>query len=189
MPPGRQCPSCGAALPTDIRWCGRCYAPIREFTPREPLHHGDFVDLPIVTGGHRPHWSRWERSATTLGPVGRVIATILFLLSIPFAMSFGMMLYLVTFPVLAVVVLGGIWAKGWVVPDEPPERPPLPVVEREVIEQPLTTAMRVFRVCVWAVVFGACALFAYGPIPVKVAVLALSTIAGVYAFFRGFLSR
>ena len=160
MPPGRHCPSCGAALQPDLRWCGQCYEPIREFTARAPLHHGDFVGTPIITGGHAPHRSRWEKSATTFGPTGRLVATAIFLCSLPFALTFGMFLYVLMFPVLAVVILGGIWAKGWVVPDEALERPPLPVVEREVVADPPTTAMRVFRVGLGVLALLACALFA-----------------------------
>jgi hypothetical protein len=38
--------------------------------------------------------------------------------TLPFAASVGMLLYLLWFPVIAVVVLRGIWAKGWVIPDD-----------------------------------------------------------------------
>jgi hypothetical protein len=146
--------------------------------------------MPIATGGHAPHWSRWEKSATTFGPVGRLTATALFLCSLPLALSFGMFLYIVMFPVVATVVLGGICAKGWVVPDEAPERPPLPVTEREeTVVQPTTPAMRAFRIVVWVAVFAGCAVFAYGPVAAKAVVLAVGTLVGLYAFYRGILSR
>ena len=69
----RTCRSCGAELPGVVRWCTRCYEPVRELTPREPVWAaGEFVDQPIVRSGAVPHWSRWEKSATTFGPSSTV---------------------------------------------------------------------------------------------------------------------
>ncbi len=71
MPASRNCTRCGATLSATLRWCGQCYEPVREFTPRAPIHRGDFVDAPRVTS----NLSRWQASETTFGPVGRVVAT------------------------------------------------------------------------------------------------------------------
>src|SRR6266540_2903984 len=68
----RNCSRCGMPLPSDVRWCGQCLQSVRELTPRAPVHRGDFVDVPHHTGPNVPHWSRWEASATTFGPVGRI---------------------------------------------------------------------------------------------------------------------
>ena len=68
--------------------------------------------------GHARHWSRWEKTATTLGPWGRIGLTVTLFATLPFAAAVGMLLYLVWFPVIAVVALRGIWAKGWVIPDD-----------------------------------------------------------------------
>ena len=190
MPAARACRACGTRLPADVRWCGLCHAPVREFTPRMPLHQGDFVGMPTATGGYRPHWSRWDRSPTTFGPAGRIVATLLFLATLPLALQAGNFMYLFVFPVVAVVVLGGIWAPGWIVPGEI-ELPPVPEAFRiEPAPEPLpATAMVVFRVVAWTVGVGALLVFAYGPTQAKAAVLALTVLGGLYAFFRGFLVR
>ena len=100
-----------------MRWCSQCYEPARELTPREPVwRDGEFVDQPVHTGGAVPHWSRWEATATTLGPWGRIVLTIVLLATLPLAGMFGMFMYVIWFPVAAVVGLRGIWARGWVVP-------------------------------------------------------------------------
>jgi hypothetical protein len=187
MPAPRNCRSCGAPLPADVRWCARCYEPARELSPRAPLHRGDFVGPAIATGGHRPHWSRWQRSATTFGPGGRIACTVAFLLTIPLALSWGMFLWVLFLPVTAPFVLGAIWTQGWVVPDEP-DLPPLPDRPKPAPPPP-TRAEVAFRAARWVVVVGACAAFAYGPLQVKAAVLGLSTLVGMAAFYRGFLSR
>ena len=128
MPAPRSCRNCGKPLVPDLRWCPACYEPAREFAPRAPLHHGDFVGSPIPTSGHVPHWSRWEKSATTFGPTARVVTTLILLSTLLPAISYGNIVFVLTFPVAAAVVLNAIWAKGWVVPDEP-DLPPLPVDE------------------------------------------------------------
>jgi hypothetical protein len=168
-----------------------CYEPVREFTPRARLHDPGTIAGPLVhTGGHAPHWSRWEKSATTFGPAGRVVASVLLFATLPAAWSFGMVLYVVLFPVVAVTVLASIWAKGWVVPDEP-HLPPLPDPPRmdATPAPPLTTAQWAWKIGWWSLVVAASAAFAYGPIPVKAGVLAMGTLVGLYAFWRGFLSR
>ena len=53
---------------------------------------------------------------------------ILFATLLP-AISYGNIVFVLTFPVAAAVVLKAVWAKGWVVPDEP-DLPPLPVTDR-----------------------------------------------------------
>jgi hypothetical protein len=117
----RSCSTCGNQLSGDVRWCLRCYTAARELTPRAPVWApGEFVDNPTHTGGHAPRWSRWEKSATTLGPRGRIGLTVALFATVPFAASVGMFLYLLWFPVIAVVVLRGVWAKGWMVPDDGP---------------------------------------------------------------------
>jgi hypothetical protein len=75
-----------------------------------------------------------------------------------------------------------------VVPDEP-DLPPLPVDEQPYPPEPLTGAMRAWRIATWTLGLGALLLFAYGPVPAKAAVLALAAIALPWWFFRGFLDR
>jgi hypothetical protein len=123
----------------------------------------------------------------TFGPTGRVAATVILLSTLLPAISYANIVYVLTFPVAAAVMLKAIWAKGWVVPDEP-DRPPLPVDEPHPPE-PLTTAMRTWRIATWTLGLGALPLFAYGPVPAKAAVLALAAIVLPWWFCRRFLDR
>ena len=70
-----------------------------------------------------PHWSRWEKTATTFGPWGRIGMTAALLATLPAAGAFGMFLYVIWFPVIAIVGMRGIWARGWVVPGASPRSP------------------------------------------------------------------
>src|SRR5207244_6578884 len=115
----RTCRKCGKPLLPDLPWCPQCYEPITQFAARAPLHHGDFVGSPIPTGGHIPHWSRWEKSATTFGPVGRVIATVLLVATLLPAITSGGFMCLIAFPIAAAVVLRAVSAKGRLGPDPP----------------------------------------------------------------------
>jgi hypothetical protein len=188
MPSPRTCRACGALLLPDLRWCPLCYEPITEFAPRPPQHHGDFVGSPIPTSGHVPHWSRWEKSATTFGPTGRVVATVILVATLLPAISYGNIVYVLTFPVAAAVVLNAVWAKGWVVPDEP-DLPPLPVSDMPHPRTPLTGGEQTWRIALWTLGLGVLLVFAYGPVPAKAIVLALAAIVLPWWVFRGFLDR
>ena len=121
------------------------------------------------------------------GPTGRVVATVILFSTLLPAISYGNIVFVLTFPVAAAAVLNAIWAKGWIVPDEP-DLPPLPVDETPPPE-PLTAAMRVWRIAIWTLGPGALLLFAYGPVPAKAAVLAPAAIVLPWWFFREFLDR
>ncbi len=126
-----------------------------------------------------------------MGPVGRIVATIVFLLTVPGAMSSGAFLYVICFPATAYVVLPAIWAKGWVVPgDTEPVRPATPDRPDPHPEPPMAKAMLAWR-CVWiAGVFAACLIFAYSPsAEAKAGVLALAALIGIVAFWRSFFVR
>ena len=172
-----------------MRWCLRCYEPAREFSPRPPLHRGDFVDTPHHFGGHVPHWSRWKQSATTFGPVGRILITAGFVLSVPVAWSFGMILYLIWAPVFGWFFLSSVWQKGWVVPDEP-ELPVQPVrPEPETMVERRTPAQRMYRVAVWAGTVAAIFAFLQGPAEVRSAILMAAGFGLLYWVFRWSLDR
>ena len=68
MPAPRACRSCGEALDPNLRWYGRCHAPVTEFAAR-PVAPGGFVDTPRH---HVPH-SRWKAGPLTFGPIGRIV--------------------------------------------------------------------------------------------------------------------
>ena len=182
----RTCRKCGETLLPDLPWCPQCYEPVTQFAARAPLHHGDFVGSPIATSGHIPHWSRWEKSATTFGPVGRVVATMLLFATLLPAVTSGGFMYLIAFPIAAAVILRAIWAKGWVVPDEP-DLPLLPVTE--MTHPPLTRAERAGRIIRSTLGLAAILVFAYGPVPAKAIVLALAAIVLPLWFFRVYLDR
>jgi hypothetical protein len=116
MTAARTCASCGSELSGDVRWCVRCYAPIRELTPRAPVWvPGEFVDGPIVTNGAVPHWSRWEKSQTTFGPFGRITITVVTLLWLLAAVGHSPITAVFMLP-LSVVIIRSVWQAGWVVP-------------------------------------------------------------------------
>jgi hypothetical protein len=126
--PMEPCPSCGAALSADAQWCGQCYAVL---TPAASAQFGGGAAQPVNRFGGGPSTggasvmaptrtaatltslpatmvkSRWRKSATTFGPIGRVLATIA--LVVPF----------VVFVVLAVftggLILGAPIIWGFVV--------------------------------------------------------------------------
>jgi len=110
---------------------------------------------------------------------------LLFATLLPAITSAGLM-YLITFPIIAAVVLNAVWAKGWVVPDEP-DLPPLPLTEMS--QTPLTRGDQIGRVIRWTLGLAAILLFAYGPAPAKAIVLALAAIILPWWFFRVYLDR
>jgi hypothetical protein len=181
----RSCRRCAADLPPDIRWCTRCYQPARELSPRAPEHDRDFVGSPVHEHGNIPRWSRWEKSATTFGPVGRVIATSLLFATLLPAIATGGLVYAITFPVVATVLLREIWAKGWIVPDEPdaaeqPSRPTAPA------EPPRRETITVTRILRWTLGLTAILAFTYGPVEVKAGVVRLSALALLWWFWTAF---
>ena len=103
MPIGSLCRACGAPLRPDLEWCGTCYTRVTNFAARPPVHEpGTFVGVP------RPdvRTSRWQGSATTMGPVGRIVLTIVLLL---------------LFPWWAMVLpLRGVWRRARVPEGAPP---------------------------------------------------------------------
>jgi hypothetical protein len=84
------CPTCGASLAADLEWCNQCYASLK---PAPAPVEGP-ADAPGP--GERPLWvrtntappelklshefSRWRAGATSFGPVGRAVLTLLVLL-------------------------------------------------------------------------------------------------------------
>ncbi|HTG48067.1 MAG TPA: hypothetical protein VK646_10475 [Actinomycetota bacterium] len=188
MPAPRTCRTCGGELHPDLRWCPRCYAPVYELTPRAKLHDGDFVSAPLAEGGHRPHWSRWEKSATTFGPAGRIALTVLVVLTLPMALLSNMFVYAAAFPIVAATTLGSIWARGWVVPDEP-DLPPLPAAGRGEPDAPWTAGRVAREALPWICAAVAMLAVSYGPLPLKAAVLIGACIGGPIWFWKRVLDR
>ena len=120
MPVGRDCRACGAPLPPDLRWCGRCLTPVALYAAREPLHEpGTFVGA--ITPAART--SRWRGGATSFGPVGRIASTLVLLASFPWwgvanlnpLVLFAALAWLVA----AMIFLRSIWKPERIVDDRP----------------------------------------------------------------------
>jgi hypothetical protein len=126
-----------------------------------------------------------------MGPFGRVVATIVFLLTVPGAMSGGAFLYVLFFPVTAFVVLPAIWAKGWIVPGETDAVRPATTDKPDPHPEPAMTKTMLAWRCIWiAGVFVACLIFAYSPsTEARAGVLALAAVIGIVAFWRSFFVR
>jgi hypothetical protein len=110
----QNCENCGAALAAEADWCGQCYA-IRP--PASPTVHaapvvsavgGSSVMSPTRTVDAQHVVAptvvktRWRKTATTFGPLGRVLATI------------GLVLPFICF-VLVGVLTGGFTIAGAVI--------------------------------------------------------------------------
>jgi hypothetical protein len=92
------------------------------------------VHAPVVEGHHRDrdpagYWSRWQKSATTMAPRGRVIATALIVTWLIAGFFFEFMLVWACQLFILSFVLKGVWAKGWAVPSAP--NAPLPALSPE----------------------------------------------------------
>jgi hypothetical protein len=178
MTASRTCPRCGADLPADIRWCARCYEPVRELSPRSPVHDGDLVGSPIHERGDIPRWSRWEATATTFGPWGRIGLTVLLLVTLFPAIASGGFVYVIAFPVFASVVLKEIWAKGWYVPEsDSPTTDPLSTPQRTSLgpakHQVTFSSTKLIR---WTLLIAGTGAFVYGNEGVKTGVMGLAAV-------------
>jgi hypothetical protein len=183
----RACRRCGAPVPADVRWCTRCYEPAREFSPRTPVHDRDFVGSPIHERGDIPRWSRWEATATTFGPRGRIgLTALLFATLIP-SLTYGGFVYVITFPVLATVLLKEIWAKGWYVPaSESPAVEQSPATERSSPAQPHEVTITSTKLIRSTLLVAGTAAFVYGDAGVKAGVVGFAAVALLVWFWRDF---
>ena len=138
------CDRCGANWVKGMRWCVSCHAPAGSNRWRSepgvpdpdtvatapdpapvgvpgPRKRPDQVErLPV----ERARYSRWERGATTLGPAGRILGTLLVLGLGLFLVTGGPSVFLlIGYLPLAALTLWGLWRKDNV---EEGERPPAP---------------------------------------------------------------
>ena len=119
MPAPPTCRHCGATLPPSVRWCGLCQEPVLEFSPREPMHAGNYVGNVKVEA----RYSRWRASPTTFGPVGRVLATLAVILMGPWTgISMFSILYVPVWIMLATMILKQVWQRQKIDPDATPTR-------------------------------------------------------------------
>jgi hypothetical protein len=182
----RVCRACGTPLIGVVRWCLRCYEPARELTPRAPVWEpGSFVDAPTVRGPSVPHWSRWEKSTTTFGPIGRVSWTCLVVAFLLSSVTRSPFMLLFELPA-AGVILHGIWARGWVVPTDPADtrvRDAIP--DEPTSNRPHDTAD--IRQTVWLTLAGLLLMgtIMYGPSIAKFVAIVIAVVVGCFVFFRG----
>jgi hypothetical protein len=79
------CHACGAAVSSEAEWCGQCFALCGRATPTAATGQpagGHSVMAPVrttPTPAALPATmvkTRWRKTATTFGPLGRVLATL-----------------------------------------------------------------------------------------------------------------
>jgi hypothetical protein len=185
-------------MPADVRWCSQCYAPAWEFTPRAPIHHPGTIAGPPR---HVVPMSRTKASATTYGVAGRVALTVIIvaitlnLLSEILGGGLPLLPVLLCWGGLAVVMLRQIWKPVPVEDADEPGRIRLGDIWRAGLEEdgdprpPRTTTMRVWRAVTWGLAGAGILGFAYGSVPVRASVLAVSVVWALVAFLRGFWAR
>jgi hypothetical protein len=201
MPAPRTCRNCGTALPPDVRWCGLCYEPVRAFTSRAPIHEPSPEPEPSRrirlgspadqrSGGR---YSRWERTSTTFGPLGRSLSTVLL---VAWIVSAFFTMFVVLWLVLAFVggwILREVWKPGWIPVERivesvtpTPVRPELhPEPQAAPAPRWIPLRTKVAWVGFGVVVLGASLGFAYGGESVQAVVLmgvSLTLLVGWFAF-------
>jgi hypothetical protein len=76
--PRVECVDCGHGLPVDARWCPLCFAPAPS-----PIFTGPVVtrraDDPEPVERVDYGYSRWQGSAVSFGPLGRIVVTLVLL--------------------------------------------------------------------------------------------------------------
>lgn len=200
MPAPRECRSCGSALSPEIRWCTRCYTSVTEFAPRERLHDGS-VGTPWHDHDDSGHWSRWDKTPTTLGSAGRIGCTI-------FILAWLISGFFYTFVVFwfAELFLGGwliheLWKPGWVVvapverriETDAPEplrdgfRVPRPERPLRVERTPIPRSTIVTWLTLGTIAIGAVVLLITGDQTMKFIVTTSATLLTTYFFFRSIL--
>lgn len=91
------CHACGASVSTAAEWCGQCYAPRdRAATGLMATPPGSIMapTRPVPAAATLPPQvirSRWRKTKTTFGPVGRIIATVGLILPFIFFVVIGIL--------------------------------------------------------------------------------------------------
>lgn len=155
----------------------------------------------------RGHYSRWEKSAATFGPTGRIVGTAAIVLLLVWAFLFVFFIYWIIFAIVGVWVIQQLWKPGWVAPasaaravttgDQMPiiqpitegfrvPRPEEPLAPSR--PAPLTRGEIAGRIVLAIVGLALIAIFTWGSQELRVAAIGLATMLGMYAFFRSFLT-
>jgi hypothetical protein len=107
------CDGCGATARPDAQWCGQCYRSFLDARRPEHLGHGPQRTVPQQLTARPAVHSRWRKSSTTYGPLGRMLWTLLVVLvaglcwfsADPFAIA-GWCL------IAAPLILRSVWSKS-----------------------------------------------------------------------------
>jgi hypothetical protein len=194
MPAPRTCRRCSEPLGPDVPWCGQCSEPVRQFAARPPLHDGQsFVGTPSHARTPGGHYSRWEKTATTFGPTGRIGWTVALVgyLILGASSTFILLWFVQLF--IAGWLLKEIWKRGWTVipsseqrtadpkplPASPTEAPPAPAPE-----PPLELGTIMGRALMIACVTAGLAVFLWGSQDAKGGVAMAAGLVALYAVFR-----
>lgn len=108
------CPQCGAHVRAGAEWCPQCFTPLgAEPEPAPEEASPTFVSPDRFLGPPMPtEWSRWAKSETTFGPLGRVLCTLL-LVVVPVGLGMGYSPIFSWIWVIAVMppLLASIWKR------------------------------------------------------------------------------
>jgi hypothetical protein len=87
------CASCGASVSAAAGWCGQCYAPRSGATGVAPAGSimGPARAVPVATLPPNVIRTRWRKTKTTFGPLGRLLATIALVLPFAFFVVIGVL--------------------------------------------------------------------------------------------------
>lgn len=112
-----RCAACGAGLSPDAAWCGQCYArvpaavggtatatvpsgvpdrfpgsaPAPTVPDRFPTAPGPAASPTPSAAAPAYRYTRWRKTATTFGPIGRVVCTLALVLPFGFLLAFGLL--------------------------------------------------------------------------------------------------
>src|SRR5580692_10800652 len=71
------CYACGASMSAETEWCGQCYAPRGRASSAPSSIMAPTRPVPVVaTLPPQVIKTRWRKTPTTFGPIGRVTATV-----------------------------------------------------------------------------------------------------------------
>jgi hypothetical protein len=97
------CYACGASMSAETDWCGQCYAPRGRASSAPSSIMAPTRPVPVAaTLPPQVIKTRWRKTTTTFGPVGRVLATL------------GLVIPFVIFVVIGVLT-GGLTIFGAVI--------------------------------------------------------------------------
>ncbi len=82
-----RCVACGAAVPGDAAWCGQCFA-VRS-APEPAAAVPGRLGAPSTSMPAHHRVTRWGKTPTTFGPVGRMLCTIAVLVPLVFMIAGG----------------------------------------------------------------------------------------------------